>query len=270
MSQTMTAAFEKNRTRLLVFTAMMTALVFVGTYSISIPVPFTSGYIHLGDSMVVISGLLLGPFYGAFAAGVGSALTDAVLGYTFWIIPTLIIKGLMGFAVGYLTNKMKNKSMFPITAIYTAIWVAFTGIAYFLINRATEGSTAFQTTLDGLQADAGSDVTVTASEVVDAISRSTPIILGALIAIPVVLFITIFIIHKVNKKDIPLNVLIAYIIAGTFMCIGYYAAYGILTGNFYAPIVSIPFNMGQFIGGFVIAVLVTPIALYLKKLFVLE
>lgn len=84
----------------LVYTALMTALVFVATFTIKVPVPFTNGYIHPGDSMVFLAGLLLGPFYGAFAAGIGSALADLIAGYTFWMIPTLLIKGLMGFVVG--------------------------------------------------------------------------------------------------------------------------------------------------------------------------
>ncbi len=100
---------KSNTILLLVYTSLMTALVFITTFSIRIPVPFTTGYIHPGDTMVFLSGLLLGPLYGAFAAGVGSALSDLMAGYTFWVIPTLIIKGLMAYVVGMISLRLKLK-----------------------------------------------------------------------------------------------------------------------------------------------------------------
>ena len=42
------------------------------------PVPFTRGYIHLGDSMIFIAAILFGWRVGALAGGLGSALADVV------------------------------------------------------------------------------------------------------------------------------------------------------------------------------------------------
>ncbi len=39
-----------------------------------IPTPATNGYVHLGDSLVLVSAWALGPVYGPLAAGIGSAL----------------------------------------------------------------------------------------------------------------------------------------------------------------------------------------------------
>ena len=82
----------KTKTHRMVLTAIMTALVFIATFSIKIPVPLTQGYIHIGDSMIFIAVLVLGWRYGAFAAGIGSAMADLFGGYPHWILPTLIIK----------------------------------------------------------------------------------------------------------------------------------------------------------------------------------
>lgn len=85
---------KKNQVMQLVLTGLLTAFVTISTMMISIPTP-TKGYINLGDCFVNISAWLLGPVYGSFAAGVGSALADLFLGYTIYAPATFVIKGLM-------------------------------------------------------------------------------------------------------------------------------------------------------------------------------
>lgn len=69
------------KTNKLVLTALMVCLVLLATYIIKIPSPFTQGYVHLGDTMIFLSVLLLGKKGGAAAAGLGSALADLLGGY---------------------------------------------------------------------------------------------------------------------------------------------------------------------------------------------
>lgn len=80
-------------TRNIVVAGLMTALVTVGTMLIQIPTG-TSGYVHLGDSMVYFAGVLFGPVLGGLAAGLGSFLADMLSGYALYAVPTFIIKGL--------------------------------------------------------------------------------------------------------------------------------------------------------------------------------
>jgi uncharacterized membrane protein len=68
------------------------------------PFPLTGGYLNLGDSMVMLSGLLFGAAVGGFAGGVGSALSDILLGYGYFAPLTLFIKGIEGFLVGFIGN----------------------------------------------------------------------------------------------------------------------------------------------------------------------
>ena len=58
------------KTRRMVMAALLAALTTAATMVIRIPTP-TLGYIHLGDGMVLICGILLGPGLGAAAAPAG-------------------------------------------------------------------------------------------------------------------------------------------------------------------------------------------------------
>ena len=87
-------------------TALMAAVIFVVTFLIRIPMPIASGgYLNIGDAPVYIAASLLGGPGGMIAAAVGSALSDLSAGYVVYIIPTAIIKGLMGLVCGKLMEK---------------------------------------------------------------------------------------------------------------------------------------------------------------------
>lgn len=85
------------KTNQLAKTALMIALVFVGTFSIRIPNPATGGYFHMGDSMIFLGVLILGKRNGAIAGGLGGALADLMCGATIYIGPTLVIKFIMAW-----------------------------------------------------------------------------------------------------------------------------------------------------------------------------
>lgn len=91
---------------------VMAALVAIGTSIIRIPINATGGYVHLGDSLVYISGVLFGPIFGGLAAAIGSFIAD-MLGYPLYAVPTFIIKGLDAFVVGaiYMNTGAKSDNM---------------------------------------------------------------------------------------------------------------------------------------------------------------
>lgn len=91
----------KQTTRRMVMAALLAALTTAATMVIRIPTP-TLGYIHLGDGMVLICGILLGPGLGAAAAGIGSMLADLFAGYMAWVPGTFAIKALTALTGGLL------------------------------------------------------------------------------------------------------------------------------------------------------------------------
>lgn len=89
-------------TRDLTAGALATALVAAATLAIRIPVPATQGYINLGETVIYLTALLLGPVHGLVAGGVGSALADLLGGYAQFAPFTLVIKAVEGWLAGYL------------------------------------------------------------------------------------------------------------------------------------------------------------------------
>ena len=99
-------------TKKLVLAALLAALTIVGSYiRIKVPADLTgTSAFHLGNIMCAMCGILLGPWLGGLAAGLGSALYDILLDPSYisecWI--TFITKGAYGIAAGlvvYCGNK---------------------------------------------------------------------------------------------------------------------------------------------------------------------
>lgn len=119
---------QNNKVQELTILALLIALVAVCTMMIKIPTISTEGYIHLGDSMIFLSAIMFGKKKGAIAAGIGSAMADLLLGYIHWVIPTLIIKALMGYGVGLIADvesdniiNLKNS----LALLFGASWMVF-------------------------------------------------------------------------------------------------------------------------------------------------
>lgn len=83
---------------LTVYSSVFAALICVCTAVISIPLP-AGGYAHLGDGLVLLSGILLPLPYAAAAAGIGSALADIFSGYVIYAPITFVIKALCAITV---------------------------------------------------------------------------------------------------------------------------------------------------------------------------
>ena len=92
-----------------VLTAMFTALICAGTLVVQIPTPVTNGYVNIGDCFVLAAAWVLGPWYGFFAGGVGSALADLISGYPHYIPGTFLIKGLMALAAALLVRTLSKR-----------------------------------------------------------------------------------------------------------------------------------------------------------------
>ncbi|HHV61674.1 MAG TPA: ECF transporter S component [Firmicutes bacterium] len=91
-------------TRRLALSALMLAMVVVATM-IRVPAPTYRLYFNLGEVVVYTAALLFGRRTGAVIAGVGSALSDLLLGYPIWAPFTFVIKGAEGYVVGAVASQ---------------------------------------------------------------------------------------------------------------------------------------------------------------------
>ncbi len=115
---------------------IFTAFVFAATFSFSATTA-TGGYFDIGEVMVYITALVMGPYVGAFAGGVGSMLSDALLAPQF-APGTLVIKAGEGFIVGYLGQRgfrglpdAFQKRMGVILGLMVAVIVLVVGLVSF-------------------------------------------------------------------------------------------------------------------------------------------
>ncbi len=117
---------------------VFTAFVAAATMVFSAYVAATGGYFNVGEIMVYTAALLMGPIVGGFAGGVGSMLADVALGYGVYAPGTLVIKGIEGFIVGYLSlysfkpaSRIRLLSLSLAAGFILALAVWWGGTAYF-------------------------------------------------------------------------------------------------------------------------------------------
>lgn len=136
----------KNNYRLkrIIIAALFAALSCVATIAIRIPTPGTGGYIHPGDAIVIISGIVLGPLWGALAAGIGSAMADLLGGYFVYVPITFVIKGLIALLVGIVNVYIRKQSnrRYIIVLLGGLIDILLVGGGYFLCEIPLYGAAA--------------------------------------------------------------------------------------------------------------------------------
>lgn len=98
---------RKKTLRTLVLSAMFAALCCAATMLIQFPT--VGGYTNIGEGLCLLSGLVLGPWYGFFAAGIGCGLADLLAGYAHYVPGTFVIKGLVAMLAALLLRPLLKK-----------------------------------------------------------------------------------------------------------------------------------------------------------------
>lgn len=126
------------KTKKLVLSALLAALVCVSTIIIKIPIPL--GYINLGDCCVLLSAFILPLPYCALAAGIGSLLADLLSGFAVYAPATFIIKGVMALiaCIGFrlLSKKIKPLFAYLLSALCAEVFMV---LGYFLFESILYG-----------------------------------------------------------------------------------------------------------------------------------
>lgn len=103
---------------------ILMALTVLATMLVTVPTIATQGYINLGDAIVLLSGMILGPGGGFVVGGLGSALADIILGYSYYAPFTLVIKGIEGALGVFLFRKILKEKNMLIPLVVAGIWMA--------------------------------------------------------------------------------------------------------------------------------------------------
>ena len=120
-------------TKHLVLTALLAALTVAGSalrVTLPIDIAGTTSF-HLGNIMCALSGLLLGPWLGGLASGLGFAiydLTNPLYIPECWI--TFLTKGAYGLAVGLVVWKSKDSWGYVKAILATAVGALTYAILY--------------------------------------------------------------------------------------------------------------------------------------------
>jgi uncharacterized membrane protein len=137
---------DKMNAKMVAYTAVMTALVYVTT-SISLKMPPPLGAWHLGDVGSFAAGILFGPVVGAFSCGVGTMLFDVwnpFWGSAFisWAPATLVIRGLMGYGLGRY-RRIFGESTFYSDVAVMALSQVWKNLSYFAYDYSLRGAAAW-------------------------------------------------------------------------------------------------------------------------------
>lgn len=132
----------------LTLTGLMAALITLFTaYIVHIPIGVSGGYIHLGDSLIYLSAVLLPWPYAMAAGAIGGGLAD-LLTAPMWAPATVIIKILIVLPFTYRGKGILNKrnliapviAMFiTVVGYYIADLIIFGKEAAFLISVTSNG-----------------------------------------------------------------------------------------------------------------------------------
>jgi uncharacterized membrane protein len=225
--------------------AIFTGLVTVATIALKVDIPQTKGYFNLGDSMVYITAILFGPLVGGVAGGVGSMLGDIILGAFPYPPGTLVVKGIEGLIVGYISHKSnpleKWQRAWRLVTVVLGIVLAFLiyelGSIYYSVEWQFTplgvyiGSFQFNTTFW---------------------------IVVAFLLEALIIYVGVGLDPKVVWQGL------AILIGGVEMIIGYflYEYYALAYGP--AALSEVPFNIGQAVVGLAVAI---PVAKAIKRQF---
>ena len=82
------------------------AMVFIATMFINIrlPISINGGLIHLGNVVLFTVAIAFGKKHGAIAGAFGMGLFDILSGWAAWAPFTFVIRGVMGYLIGSISN----------------------------------------------------------------------------------------------------------------------------------------------------------------------
>lgn len=231
--------------REIALTALFAATVCVSTLAFTIGITATQGYFNVGEIMVYTSALVLGPFLGAIAGGVGSAVSDLIAGPIF-APGTLFIKGIEAFLVGYIAQKKPARLTIVQWRYISGLLAILVSTAVFLI-----GATIYS---------GAGDLTLGVPPYSIDIPLSVPLYFW--LALSVLLAVTLVLLSV--RVDPSTGWLALAIVAGGTEMVAGYLVYEYFVTSGTGAFAEIPFNIGQMLIGLTVGL---PLAKTLRAAF---
>lgn len=120
---------ERGKTKDLVVTGLLTALIFIFTRFINIrlPISINGGLIHMGNVMLFATAIVFGKKKAAVSGALGMSLFDVMSGWTAWAPFTFVVRGIMGYIIGWIAERENGKNVWMNLLGITAggIWMLF-------------------------------------------------------------------------------------------------------------------------------------------------
>lgn len=121
-----------NKTQKIVLSGLFTALAFIFTYFVRIPIS-TTGYFNVGDAFIILSAIVIDPFSGVLVGVLAGTLSDLLSGYAIFIPFTIIAKGLEALLAGLIYHRLKNKFRYIGILLGPLLMVAIYAISYLIL-----------------------------------------------------------------------------------------------------------------------------------------
>lgn len=133
------AAVKKVNVTDIAITGVCIALTLVATAFINVRLPIAAngGLVHLGNVPLFLAAIIFGKKTGAFAGAFGMGLFDLLSGWTLWAPFTFVIVGLMGFAVGKITE---NRIGFRWNVLAIAVACVIKIVGYYIAEGIIYGN----------------------------------------------------------------------------------------------------------------------------------
>jgi len=115
---------RSSKTQIIVRTSLFIAMIFLATFFIKFPI--LTGYLNVGDSLILLSTMFLPPVASFLAGGIGSAIADLSSGsYAIFAPFTFFIKGIEAIIFLVLYSKLRKCFVHkPCVAYFIAAFIA--------------------------------------------------------------------------------------------------------------------------------------------------
>lgn len=120
------------KTKKIVLAGLFTALAFIFTYFVRIPISAT-GYFNIGDAFIILSAIIIDPISGLLVGILAGTMSDLVAGYVAFIPFTIVAKGLEAIVAGLIYQKLRGPLRYSGVVLGPLLMVIVYAFSYWIL-----------------------------------------------------------------------------------------------------------------------------------------